>query len=82
VRASRSRLLRAEGLTLEVALAAAPVDGAANAALLELLAELLAIRASALRLVVGKSSKQKVVEVAGMSAADAAARLSRAEPRK
>ena len=74
-RASRSRLLRVDGSTLEVSLAAPPVDGAANAALLELLAEALGLRVSALRLVLGRASKHKVVEVSGLSAAEVAARL-------
>lgn len=74
-RASKSRVVRAQGLELEVALAAPPVDGAANEALLELLATALAVRASALRLVLGQASKHKVVEVRGLSAEDVAARL-------
>jgi len=74
-RASKSRIVRAQGLQLEVALAAPPVDDAANEALLEVLAAALSVRASALRLVVGETSKHKVVEVTGLSAEDAAARL-------
>jgi uncharacterized protein len=74
-RASKSRVVRAQGLELEVALAAPPVDGAANAALLELLSTALSVRASALRLVLGQASKHKVVEVVGLSAEDVAARL-------
>lgn len=77
-RASQSRVLRAEGLSLEVALAAPPVDGAANAALLELLSDVLELRVSALELVLGKTSKQKVVEVHGLAPAEASARLSAA----
>lgn len=76
-RASRSRILRVDGLTLEVSLAAAPVDGAANAALLELLADALGLRPSALTLVLGQSSRQKLVEVTGLDAAELAQRLSR-----
>lgn len=75
-RASKSRIVRAEGLRLEVALAAPPVDGAANAALLELLAEALSIRQGALKLVLGQASKHKVVEVTGLSADEVTARLS------
>ncbi len=74
-RSSKSRIVRAQGLVLEVALAAPPVDGAANAALLELLADSLSLRGSALRLVLGQASKHKVVEVTGLSADDVASRL-------
>lgn len=71
-RASRTRLLKAEGLELVVALAAPPVDGAANEELLGFLATLLGCGKSTLRLVVGQTSKQKVVEVSGIDAAEAA----------
>jgi uncharacterized protein len=74
-RASKSRVVRAEGLSLEVALAAPPVDGAANDALLELLADALSVRRSALQLVLGQASKHKVVEVTGLSADEITARL-------
>jgi uncharacterized protein (TIGR00251 family) len=77
-RASRTRLLKAEALELVVALAAPPVDGAANEELLAFLATLLGCAKSALRLVVGQTSKQKVVEVSGMDAAEAAKRIAAA----
>ena len=76
-RASKSRIVRMQALELEVALAAPPVDGAANQALLELLASVLSIRQSALQLVLGQTSKQKVVEVRGLSAEEVSARLQR-----
>jgi uncharacterized protein YggU (UPF0235/DUF167 family) len=63
---------------VEAALAAPPVDGAANAALLELLAGALALRKSALSLVVGQTSKHKLVEVAGLDPAEVQARLQKA----
>ena len=70
-RASRSRVVRCEGLQVDVALAAPPADGAANAELIELLARALALPKSALRLALGKSSKHKLVEVTGVDAAEA-----------
>jgi uncharacterized protein YggU (UPF0235/DUF167 family) len=70
-RASRSRVLRCEGLSADVALAAAPADGAANAELIEVLARALSLPKSALRLTLGKSSKHKVIEVTGLDAAEA-----------
>jgi uncharacterized protein YggU (UPF0235/DUF167 family) len=70
--------VRAEGLSIEVALAAPPVDGAANAKLIELVADVLRIPKSAVRLVLGDSSKHKVLEVAGLTAEDVADRLCQA----
>lgn len=67
-RASKSRIISARGFELTVALAAPPVDGAANDALLELLASVLSVRPNALRLVLGQTSKHKVVDVSGMTA--------------
>ena len=78
-RASHSRVVRVDGLNLEVALAAAPVDGAANEALLSLLATTLSLRTSALSLVLGQTGKQKVVEVVGLSASEVTARLAAAQ---
>jgi uncharacterized protein YggU (UPF0235/DUF167 family) len=77
-RASRSRIVHAEGTNIQAALAAPPVDGAANAALLELLAAALELPKRALRLVLGETSKNKVVEVTGLSLAELTARLARA----
>lgn len=74
-RASRTRVVSAQGLELVVALAAPPVDGAANAALLELLARVLEVRKSSLELVVGQTSKQKVVEVEGLDRAEVQRRV-------
>jgi uncharacterized protein YggU (UPF0235/DUF167 family) len=69
-RASRSRVVKSEGLTVEVALAAPPAEGAANTELIEVLARALAVPKSALRLTLGKSSKHKLVEVTGLDAVD------------
>ena len=74
-RASHSRIARVDGLKVEVALAAPPVDGAANEALLELFAQALSISKSSLRLVLGQTGKQKVVEITGLSEAEVTARL-------
>src|SRR5438477_12751866 len=78
-RASHSRIVRVDGLNLEVALAAPPVDGAANEALLSLLATTLSLRTSALRFVLGQTGKHKVIEVTGLAAAEVTARLAAAQ---
>lgn len=77
-RASRTRILRAEGLSIEASLAAPPVDGAANAELIGLLSRALAVSKTALRLILGETAKNKVVEVAGLTAEEAAVRLAAA----
>lgn len=74
-RAKRSAILRADGLSVEVALAAPPVDGAANEELVAVLADALALPKRALRLVLGGSSKNKVIEVTGLAEPDVRGRL-------
>lgn len=74
-RAKRSAVLEAQGLTVKVALAAPPVDGAANEALVDLLAEVLEVRRRDVVLALGEGSRHKVVDVAGVDAAQAEARL-------
>ena len=64
-RASRTEIVGLHGDALKVRLAAAPVDGAANAALVELLADALGISRRAVRIVAGEMSRGKVVEVDG-----------------
>lgn len=71
-------MLRAQGLSIEASLAAPPVDGAANTELLALLARVLGISKSSLRLVLGETAKNKVVEVSGLAADEIGARLSAA----
>lgn len=74
-RAKQSRIVRVDGLTVDVALAAPPVDGAANDELVATIADALSIGKRAVRLVLGSSSKNKVLEVAGLSEEDVKARL-------
>jgi uncharacterized protein len=73
-RAGSDRVERVDGGVLRVRVAAAPVDGAANVALLRLLAAELDVPPSALKLVAGASSRLKVVEVEGRHAAAIARR--------
>ena len=67
-RASRSEIVGLHGDALKVRLAAPPVDGAANEALVALLAEALAVGRRAVRIVSGASSRAKTVEIEGTSA--------------
>ncbi len=73
-RSSQNRLVR-EGEILKARLTAPPVDGAANAALLELLASQLDLPRRALRIVQGATSRQKIVEISGLTAEQLAHKL-------
>ncbi len=52
---------------LQVRLTAPPVDGAANEALIALLAERLGVAKRDIRVVHGATSRQKMVEIVGMT---------------
>jgi uncharacterized protein len=65
-RADRNALVRYEAGLLHARVTAAPVEGAANEALVGLLAGALGIRKSAIILASGLSSREKRVEVEGL----------------
>lgn len=65
---ARRNTLALEGDTLHVRLAAPPVEGAANAALLALLAERLGLPKRAVTLLRGETSREKVVAIEGITA--------------
>jgi uncharacterized protein (TIGR00251 family) len=54
--------------TLRVRLAAPPVEGAANKALLELLARILGVRTASLEIIGGEKGKDKIVSVVDLDA--------------
>lgn len=68
-RASRSRLVGPHDGRMKIQLAAPPVDGAANEALVRLLAQLLGVPGSRVAVVRGEASRRKTVAVDGVSAA-------------
>jgi len=76
-RASRSEIVGEHGGALRVRLGAPPVDGAANEALVELLAKALGVPRRAVRVVTGLTARAKTVEVDGVDA-DAVRRLASA----
>jgi uncharacterized protein (TIGR00251 family) len=66
-RASRTGVVGIHGDALKVRLAAPPVDGAANAALVEFLAHAFAIPRRAVRILAGATSRAKLVELDGVT---------------
>lgn len=74
-RAKRSQIVAARPGTLEIALAAPPVDGAANDELIRFLAERLGIAKSRVELVRGAGGRHKLVQIDGLAEAEVLARL-------
>ena len=66
-RSSKKGLAGVLGNKLKVKLTSPPVDGAANEQLIEVLAEAFGIKKSAITIIRGQSSKNKVVELSGIS---------------
>ena len=66
-RASKNGIAGVHGEALKVRLTAPPVDGAANEALVELLAATFGIPPRAITIVAGTSSRSKIVEMSGLT---------------
>jgi uncharacterized protein (TIGR00251 family) len=79
-RAKKSRLVGERGDALEIALAAPPVDGAANEELVRFVARLLGVPRRQVTLVRGETSREKLVAVSGLSLAELTALLQAALP--
>jgi uncharacterized protein YggU (UPF0235/DUF167 family) len=67
------------GDTLKVRVTAPAEHGKANAAIEAVLAEALGVAAASVRVVAGKTSPRKLVEIAGLSEGDVYARLARGD---
>lgn len=74
-RAKKSAILGAREGALEVALAAMPVEGAANDELVATLSKALGLRKADVELVRGQGSRTKLVVLHGIAEADLRARL-------
>ena len=74
-RASRNEIEGITGNALRVRVTAPPVEGAANKALIELLAERLKIRRSQIEIVAGQTSQQKMISVVGLQPSEVEERL-------
>jgi len=73
--ARRTSIVGFHGEALKIKVQAPPVEGKANAALRDFLAATLGVPKSAVLLVRGESSRDKVVAVRGLSAEEARTRL-------
>ncbi|CAN5890766.1 hypothetical protein BH11MYX3_BH11MYX3_22620 [soil metagenome] len=68
-RASRAKLGPIHDGRLKVSVTAPPVDGEANAAVIDLLAKSLGVAKGAVVVIAGASSRRKTVRIAGIGAA-------------
>jgi uncharacterized protein len=74
-RARKNAIAGEVGDALKLALTAPPVEGRANQACIEFLAELLNVPRRSVTIVGGQTSRNKVIRIAGFSAAEVEQRL-------
>jgi uncharacterized protein len=74
-RAKRNAITGELGGALKLSLIAPPVDGKANEACIEFFAKLLKLPGSSITIAAGQTSRNKVIRVAGLSAAEVRERL-------
>lgn len=74
-RARRNAVVGQLGDALKIALTAPPLEGRANQALVEFLAEILNLPRSSITIAAGQGSRRKVVAIAGLSAEEAGRRF-------
>jgi uncharacterized protein len=79
-RARKNAIVGELGDALKVSLTAPPVDGKANAACIEFFANLLKVPRSSVSIAAGQTSRNKVIRVAGLSAAELGKRLNLRSP--
>jgi uncharacterized protein (TIGR00251 family) len=74
-RASRARLGPVHGDRIKIAVTAPPVDGEANAAVIEVVAKALGVARGAVTIAAGAASRRKTVRVRGAAIAELVAAL-------
>ena len=74
-RAKRNAITGELGDALKIALTTPPVEGRANAAVIEFLAKILDVPRSSVTIASGETNRNKVIRVHGLSAAQVAERL-------
>ena len=77
-RAGRSGIAGTRDGALLVRLNAAPVEGAANAELVDVMASVLGVPKRAVSIAAGEASRRKTLHVSGISVAEAQSKLCRA----
>jgi uncharacterized protein (TIGR00251 family) len=65
--ARKSEILGVHGSELKLRVATPPVDGAANAALIDFIAECLMVRRTEVNLIRGSRSRSKILKIEGIS---------------
>jgi uncharacterized protein (TIGR00251 family) len=74
-RAKKNAITGELGDALKLSLTAPPLEGRANSACIEFLADLLKLPRSSITIAAGQTSRNKIIRVSGMSAAELEARL-------
>jgi uncharacterized protein (TIGR00251 family) len=74
-RARKNAITGVVGEALKLALTAPPLEGRANEACIAFLAESLNVPRSSVTIAAGESSRQKLIRIAGLSAAQVEAKL-------
>jgi len=80
-RAARDEIVGWQDATLRLRVTAPPVAGAANTAVAALLARVLGVPPSSIRVIRGLQARNKVVEIAGLGEAEIQSRLQSQAPR-
>ena len=78
-RAKKNAIAGEIGDALKLSLTAPPVEGKANQAVIRFLAEFLQVPRSSVTIAAGETSRNKIVRVAGLTAAELQARLATAK---
>jgi len=74
-RARKNAIIGEIGDALKIALTAPPIEGRANEACIEFLAEFLKVPRSSVTIAAGETSRNKVIRIAGISADELRQRL-------
>ncbi|MBZ5510427.1 MAG: DUF167 domain-containing protein [Acidobacteriia bacterium] len=74
-RAKKNALTGTLGDALKISLTAPPIEGRANEACIEFFADLLKLPRSSITIAAGQTSRNKVIRVTGLSAAEVERRL-------
>ena len=76
-RAKKNAITGTLGDALKISLTAPPLEGRANLACIEFLADVLKLPRSSITIAAGQTSRNKLIRISGVSAADVEARLRR-----